>query len=101
MAANASSDDFVFKLMGGGGCAHNETHCGEIREISAPLFTSDDKYWPDALEGYNFLSGDDGENPTYSTYNRVFVPYCTQDLWLLDTESSDGALQFRGRPYLE
>jgi len=101
MAANASSNDFVFKLMGGGGCANNETHCGEIREISAPLFTSDDKYWPNSLEGYSLLSGDVGENALFSTFNRVLIPYCTQDLFLLDTESSDGELQFRGRPYLE
>lgn len=47
------------------------------------------------------LSGDTRENPLYSTYNRVFVPYCTQDMHLLDTESTDGELQFRGRPYLE
>lgn len=66
---------------------------------SAPLFTSEG--WPETSEGYGLLSGDSEENPLYSTYNRVFVPYCTQDMHLLDTESPDGELQFRGRPYLE
>eukprot|EP00903_Cladosiphon_okamuranus_P012833 g11992.t1 len=101
MAANASSNDFVFRLMGGGGCANNETYCHDIRDISAPLFTSDKELWPQTVAGFNLLSGDENSNPLYSTYNRVFVPYCTQDMLLLDTESADGELQFRGRPYLE
>eukprot|EP00903_Cladosiphon_okamuranus_P010126 g9589.t1 len=99
MAANTSSKNFIFHLMGGGGCAYNETYCEEIREISAPLLTSDG--WPDVTVGSGLLSADSAENPLYSTFNRVFVPYCTQDMFLLDTESPSGELQFRGRPYLE
>ncbi|CAN0451663.1 unnamed protein product [Hapterophycus canaliculatus] len=99
MAANDSSNDFVFRMMGGGGCADNTTSCEEVRELSAPLFTSDG--WPDTVAAYNVLSANQAENPFFSTYNRVFVPYCTQDLFLLDTQSPDGELQFRGRPYLE
>lgn len=68
---------------------------------SAPLFTSNETLWPPTVAGFNSLSGDPAANPLYSTYSRVFVPYCTQDMLLLDTESSDGGLQFRGRPYLE
>eukprot|EP00752_Nemacystus_decipiens_P011511 g10221.t1 len=101
MAANASSNDFMIRLMGGGGCANNETYCQDIRDISAPLFTSDETLWPQSVAGFNALSGDEDANPLYSTFNRVFVPYCTLDMMLLDTESSDGGLQFRGRPYLE
>eukprot|EP00752_Nemacystus_decipiens_P013076 g11565.t1 len=100
MAANASSDSFIFRLMGGGSCAYNGTRCEEsIREISEPLFTSNG--WPNATVGSGLLSEDPAENPLYSTFNRILVPYCTQDLFLLDTESSGGDLQFRGRPYLE
>lgn len=72
--------------------------CGsrETYPPSAPLFTSDEALWPRTVAGFNSLSGDPDANPLYSTYNRVFVPYCTQDLMLLDTEASDGGLQFRG-----
>lgn len=47
------------------------------------------------------LSGDPSENPLYGTFNRVLIPYCSMDMFLLDTQSDDGELQFRGRHVLQ
>ncbi|CAN0576338.1 unnamed protein product [Laminaria digitata] len=99
MAANASSSDFVVFLEGGGGCAHDQKLSEETRGRSPQLFTSEG--FPENIEAYGFLSGDSVENPLYSTYNRVYLPYCTMDMYLLDTATSGGELQFRGRPLLE
>ena len=99
MAANTSSRDFVVFLEGGGGCAHDQTLCRNARERSPQLFTSEG--FPDTVAAYGFLSGDSRENPLYSAYNRVYLPYCTMDMYLLDTEAPGGLLQFRGRPLLE
>lgn len=98
-ALNSSSNDFIFRLMGGNGCAQEQERCAENIEGRPIRSTSDGM--PDTAYGFGALSGDAAENPLYSTYNRIFVPYCTQDLFLMDAESSDGTLQFRGRPYLE
>eukprot|EP00904_Undaria_pinnatifida_P003159 jgi/Undpi1/12844/HiC_scaffold_7.g02511.m1 len=70
-----------------------------MREELPQHFTSDG--FPEKMEAFGFLSGDGVENPMYSSYNRVYVPYCTMDMYLLDTATSDGSLQFRGRPLLE
>ena len=78
---------------------HNQTLCEDLLEDKPQLFTSRD--FPDTIAAYSFLSGNTRENTLYSTYNRVYVPYCTMDMYLLDTESSDGRLHFRGRPLIE
>lgn len=100
MATNASSSDYVFYLQGGAvSCAHNTTLCAqeEEGEITAGGIISSFEF----LEGDGLLSGDPIANAQFSTYNRIFVPYCSMDMFLLDTESEDGGLQFRGRPLLE
>lgn len=102
MAPNATSDSFVFYLQGGAGCAHNQTLCEELLLRGgggAPLFTS--KGFPDSISGYGLLSPDVEENVLYSTYNRIYLPYCTMDMYLMDTETSDGVFHFRGRALLK
>lgn len=99
MAANESSSDFVVYLQGGQGCAHNQSICEDLLVDKPHLFTSGG--FLDTIEAHSFLSGNGQDNPLYSTFNRVYVPYCTMDMYLLDTESSDGRLQFRGRQLLE
>lgn len=96
---NASSNDFVVRLMGGSGCVTDEAECAQGIEEGTIHFSSNGL--PDVAIGYGVLSGDATDNPLYSSYNRIMVPYCTQDMFLMDTESSDGEFQFRGRPYLE
>eukprot|EP00752_Nemacystus_decipiens_P017717 g15885.t1 len=96
---NSTSNDFVVRLMGGGGCVTEEQKCATGIQDGTILFSSDGM--PEVATGFGVLSGDSTENPSFSTYNRIMVPYCTQDMFLMDTESSDGELQFRGRSYLE
>ncbi|CAN0574286.1 unnamed protein product, partial [Laminaria digitata] len=90
LAANTTSSDFVVFLGGGGGCAHDQTLCEKVREYSPQLFTSEG--FPDTMAAFGFLSGDSRENPMYSTYNRVYLPYCSMDMYLLDTGTPDGLL---------
>lgn len=99
MATNASSKDYIVFLQGGLGCAHNLTRCDELMEEAPPLFTSTG--FPEEIAAYGILSGNAEENTLYNTYNRIYVPYCSMDLYLLDTQSPGGDLQFRGRPLLE
>jgi len=96
IAINASSSDYLFYLRGGAdSCAHDPALCPGPDSI--PNFFSEH----DELEGRGLLSGDLFENPLYSTFNRVLIPYCSMDMFLLDTQSADGELQFRGRSILE
>ncbi|CAM9612922.1 unnamed protein product, partial [Pylaiella littoralis] len=98
MATNASSSDYVFFLQGGEvSCAHNPTLCAQDEDETIPALLSMYEF----LEGDGLLSGDPSANTRFSTYNRIFVPYCSMDMFLLGTESDDGELQFRGRHLLE
>lgn len=117
MDTSLSSRDFVFYLQGGMqlgmalssqenpstlttiGCAHDTSLCGELKEDFPRLFTSDG--FPETMSAFGMMSGDTEENGLFGTFNRVYVPYCTADMYTLDTESEDGSLQFRGRPLLE
>ena len=85
--------------MAGGGCVGDEEKCTAGIQDGTVLFSSTGM--PEIATGFGVLSGEATDNPLYSTYNRIMVPYCTQDMFLMDTESDDGELQFRGRAYLE
>lgn len=93
---NSSSSDYVVYVEGGGGCADDQITCEEVEEDK---FTSNGL--SETITGHGLLSNDALDNPMYSTFNHIFIHYCTQDLFLLDTESSDGVYQFRGRPLIE
>ncbi|CAM9495088.1 unnamed protein product [Ectocarpus sp. 12 AP-2014] len=99
MATNTSSTDYVMFVQGGGACAHDEELCDEYLDNRPQSFTSTGL--PDTMNAHGVLSDDPEENPLYSTYNRVFIHYCTMDTYILDSESADGTLQFRGRHLLE
>lgn len=98
-ATNASSSDYVFFLGGDGSstsCAHDTALCDEGGQ---QLGGSDDR--GEIVRGTSILAAGEEENPLFGTYNRVYVPHCSSDMFLLDTESVDGRLQFRGRHLLE
>lgn len=86
-------------VQGGQGCAHNLTLCAEVLEEVPQLFTS--RGFPAEVKGYNILSDDEMEGTLFTTSNKIYIPYCTMDLYLLDTASEFSSLQFRGRPLLE
>lgn len=98
IAANASSSDYLFYLQGRGAefysCAHEPLLC-------AGFFSEEEHDDADLQAAGGLLSGDPSENPLYSTFNRVVIPYCSMDMFLLDTQSDDGELQFRGRRLLQ
>ena len=94
---NSTSSDYVVYVMGGGGCAHDQSQCDTIGDPSK--FGSNEL--PETMDSYGILSDDIDDNPLFSTFNKVFIHYCTHDMYLLDTVSSDGHIQFRGRPLLE
>lgn len=99
MATNASSSDYIFFLQAGSvSCAHNATLC-ERQVEDAEIKTSGSEH--EVILGHNLLSGDAEENSLFSTFNRVYVPHCTADMFLLNAQSADGQLQFRGRALLE
>lgn len=95
MATNASSSDYVFYLEGGAvSCAHNQALCTEALSNNPALVSE-----REVIHVGGLLSGDQPQ--VYSTFNRVLIPYCSMDMFLLDTKSADGELQFRGRQLLE
>eukprot|EP00036_Acanthoecidae_sp_10tr_P008547 CAMPEP_0182915884 /NCGR_PEP_ID=MMETSP0105_2-20130417/598_1 /TAXON_ID=81532 ORGANISM="Acanthoeca-like sp., Strain 10tr" /NCGR_SAMPLE_ID=MMETSP0105_2 /ASSEMBLY_ACC=CAM_ASM_000205 /LENGTH=453 /DNA_ID=CAMNT_0025052783 /DNA_START=28 /DNA_END=1389 /DNA_ORIENTATION=- len=76
-AANKSSTTWVLNLEGGGECA-SKVLC-ESRRGSA-LYSS--KYFKQRMDDSNggYLTSGDASNPLADA-NRVFIPYCSQDLW--------------------
>lgn len=76
LAANASSSDWIIELEGGGECA-SKINCDKKQETA---LASSNYFAQDRNPG--FLSVDDAAaNPRLRTFNRVFIPYCSQDLW--------------------
>lgn len=79
IAANASSPNFVVWLQGGGIC-QSEDDCKNrplnLRSSKgyAPTFTP-------SPESMGMLANDPSVNPDLFTWNRVFVPYCSGDVW--------------------
>eukprot|EP00035_Acanthoeca_spectabilis_P039984 m.66418 g.66418 ORF g.66418 m.66418 type:complete len:450 (-) comp9817_c0_seq1:67-1416(-) len=77
LAPNSSSSTWVINLEGGGECA-SEILCNTRR--GSALFSS--KYFKPQEDASNggYLTAGVRENPLADA-NRVFIPYCSQDLW--------------------
>lgn len=56
--------------------------------VMSPIMTSLLRYAPDrsnfTITGKDFFASSDIENPMFSEYNHVLIPYCSSDLWLGD-----------------
>ena len=74
-AANTSSNSWIIELEGGGECASKKL-C-DTRKGTA-LFSSN--YFKESLN-FGAINTDDATNPKFRQFNRVFIPYCSQDLW--------------------
>ena len=76
-----SSKKWIVFFESGGFCASFED-CNKryLHENSTVLMTS--KMLPDKVTGRDLLSASKYENPTFSEYSHVLVPYCSSDLWL-------------------
>ena len=71
--SNSSSRSWIIELQGGGECASRKL-CDT--RIGTPLFSS--KYFPRTVV-FDFLNSK--QNAKLNTFNRVLIPYCSQDLW--------------------
>lgn len=78
IAANASSSSWVVWLQGGGLC-HDLEDCK--RRAQGSLGSSKD-YAPSIDPPRGMLSSDTEENPDLATWNKIYVPYCSGDLWM-------------------
>ena len=76
LAANVSSTEWIIELEGGGECA-SKINCDKKQGTA---LASSSYFSQKRTAGY--LSVDDPvANPRLRTFNRVFIPYCSQDLW--------------------
>ena len=74
-AINRSSTKWVIDLQGGGECA-SQAGCDSHRGTQF----SSSKYFKKCIDLAHFCTDDD-TNPKLRYFNRVFLPYCSQDLW--------------------
>jgi len=77
LAANSSSRSWILELEGGGECASKD-NCDQ--RVASALGSSD-YFSKDTTFGF-LLQDDATANPHLGTWNRVFLPYCSQDLWM-------------------
>lgn len=75
-AANASSRSWIIELEGGGECV-DKADCEQ--HIHSALGSSNFFLKNTTLKF--LLQGDAVANPRLHQWNRVYVPYCSQDLW--------------------
>lgn len=80
---SASSNKVVIYLEGGGVCA-SEADC--IKRSLGPLGSSDS--WTHELTFTTILSGNADINPDFYDATRVFVPYCSGDVWIGQMEEA-------------
>lgn len=76
-----SKEKWIVFFEGGGICVSLED-CNEryLNQNSTMFMTSN--VLPDKVTGKDLLSASKHENPTFSEYTHVLVPYCSSDLWL-------------------
>ena len=78
LARNKTSTAWVVELQGGGECATQKL-CDAVASRGSPLASSD--YFP-STHSMSYYSVDDPVgNPLLRHWNRLFIPYCSQDLW--------------------
>lgn len=73
LASNLSSNSWIIELQGGGECA-TKKNCDARK--GSPLFSSN--FFPKTVV-HRFLNAQ--QNTMLNTFNRVLIPYCSQDLW--------------------
>ena len=71
LSRNPDSKHWVVQLQAGGSCGTYDS----CLDRSKGLFGSSRNY-SDFMTGTFVVSDDPGENPMFSSWNKVFVPYC-------------------------
>ncbi|KAL9959098.1 hypothetical protein ACROYT_G036181 [Oculina patagonica] len=76
-----SRKKWVVFFESGGFCASFED-CNERYSNKNSTMFMTSNILPDEITGRDLLSASKHENPTFSEYTHVLVPYCSSDLWL-------------------
>lgn len=103
-----NSRGWVIFLEGGGGCS-SFSECNERWTEDGgrnqPLMSSSPSRFGDfpvRVTGRDILSSDPSQNPLFSNYSHVVVPYCSSDAWLANrsnpTFDSGGMFRFDESP---
>ena len=95
----SSRNSWIIELQGGGECASFEQCHAKLNTAlgSSDYFAADHEF------GY-LLSDDARANPRLRTWNRVHIPYCSQDLWTGRRRAASAvtfSVFFAGRHILE
>lgn len=77
LSRNPYSKHWVVQLQAGGSCGTYDS----CLDRSRGSFGSSQNY-SDYLTGTFVASNDPGENPMFSSWNKVFVPYCSGDVFV-------------------
>ena len=78
-----------------GGLCTSKADCNQryLNKNSTVLMTS--TLLPDKVIGRDILSSSKSENPAFFDHNHVLVPYCSSDLWLGESKTSqNGSFNF-------
>jgi hypothetical protein len=71
---------WLIQLQGGGGAASDDDMVLRTYDEDFPDLTTS-THLPDEMEGSGLLSGDTAVSP-YASFNRIFLPYCSSDVFL-------------------
>lgn len=77
LSRNSESRNWVIRLQAGGSCV-TQQEC--LLRKETPFGSS--KYSHKAITGTFVTSDDPRENPTFHNWNKVFIPYCSGDLFV-------------------
>lgn len=94
--AKENASKWVLFLEGGGAC-YDYDDCA--KRCTNHLGTSN-KWDPTVTDKNNVVSGDPDKNPGFNTWNHVYLPYCSGDLWSGLSTGLDpvyGSFYFAGR----
>ena len=98
---NAEETQKNWIIMLGGGIP-----CGTLENCQQALQTKQNMtsslYRWDAMHGTGLLSDDERNNPTFSAWNKVFIPQCSMDVWVGKQKASQASkgLSFQGSSIL-
>jgi len=98
---NAQEKQKKWMIMLGGGVP-----CGTLENCQQALRTKKNMtsslYRWDAMRGTGLLSNDKSNNPSFSAWNKVFIPQCSMDVWVGKQKASHASkgLSFQGSSIL-
>lgn len=77
IAANSSSKGYIIFLEGGGVC----THLKDCKLRAKTDLGSSKNLRPEMPDNIGGVIGSDDTNPDFRSWNRIYVPYCSGDIW--------------------